>query len=143
FKFREAGIHVEYIPPSEEARLICNPVQIVQILVNLLNNAYDALKECDDKLMRIRVDESSPEVVAIEILDNGPGVPADLEEKIFAPFFSTKPVGNTGLGLSISMGIAHQHKGVLFYYREEDEWTCFCLQLPRHKVAGGEGQEAA
>ncbi|MCB0364477.1 MAG: HAMP domain-containing protein [Bdellovibrionaceae bacterium] len=143
FRFREAEIHIEHIPPTDQAQLKCNPVQIVQILVNLLNNAHDALNDQDDKQIKIRVDESSSEVVAIEVMDNGPGIQPEVEEKIFNPFFSTKPVGNTGLGLSISMGIAHQHKGVLFHYREDEEWTCFCLQLPRRKCTEGEGQEAA
>ena len=142
FRFRKSGIHIDYTPPSAEAVLHCNEVQIVQILVNLLNNAYDAVSELDEKKIVIKIDESSPQDLAISVLDNGSGVPEEIEEKVFQPFFSTKPVGNTGLGLSISLGIAHQHKGVLFCFREDD-WTCFCLQLPRAANKQTSDSEAA
>jgi signal transduction histidine kinase len=71
--------------------------------------------------------------IEIEIRDNGPGIPADLRDKIFMPFFTTKPAGEgTGLGLSLSYDIVvKQHAGDLTVHSEPGEYTAFRVTLPR------------
>ena len=70
-------------------------------------------------------------VHAVEVQDNGPGIPADLRSAIFDPFFTTKPVGRgTGLGLAISHKIAEEHGGTLTLCDTAVEGAAFCLELP-------------
>jgi signal transduction histidine kinase len=73
--------------------------------------------------------------IEIRIRDNGNGIPADIREKIFNPFFTTKPTGQgTGLGLSISYDIiVQQHRGEIKVETEEGEFTEFVVRLPRRE----------
>lgn len=69
--------------------------------------------------------------VQIQVSDTGCGIPGDVIDKIFDPFFSTKPVGKgTGLGLSVSLGIVQQHGGIMEVESEPDKGTCFTIVLP-------------
>lgn len=107
----------------------CRPYQISQVLLNLLNNAYDAVGSAPVKKVRI---EASYQAGGIEIsvTDSGPGVPLELREKIMQPFFTTKEVGKgVGLGLSISMGIIQAHNGK-FFLDNESLQTKFTVWLP-------------
>lgn len=107
----------------------CQKVQITQILINLLNNAFDACHKIKHPEVKIST-FAKDNYVFISVTDNGPGVPPELESKIMQPFFTTKPVGSgTGLGLSISLGIANAHKGFLYLDRNVSA-SCFVLKLP-------------
>lgn len=104
-------------------------VQIVQVIVNLLMNARDAVAPLPERwiTVRVKLDESTFEV---QIIDSGFGIPAEVVDKIMNPFFTTKPVDKgTGLGLSISKGIAEKHGGSLVYQLVEGH-TAFCLRVP-------------
>jgi two-component system sensor histidine kinase HupT/HoxJ len=106
-----------------------NPGHIQQIVMNLVQNAIDALADVRDPHITLRHMEQGERAVLM-VCDNGAGVAADHLEAIFDPFFTTKPVGKgTGLGLSISHKIAQEHGGDLRYYSIE-EGGCFCLDLP-------------
>jgi signal transduction histidine kinase len=74
------------------------------------------------------------DAVEIRIRDNGIGIPADIKDKLFQPFFTTKPTGEgTGLGLSISYDIVtQQHGGTITADSELDTFTEFTVRLPRH-----------
>lgn len=127
FKSNHILFIAEYAPFP--IRVTCQKVQITQILINLLNNAFDA---CHDvKNPQVKISASANENYAfISVTDNGPGVPPELESKLMQPFFTTKPVGSgTGLGLSISLGIAIAHKGFLYLDRNVSA-SCFVLKLP-------------
>ncbi|MCX4242919.1 PAS domain-containing sensor histidine kinase [Paraliomyxa miuraensis] len=108
----------------------CRAVQIVQILLNLLNNARDAVASCPSP--RIGIDVlAAEERVELRVLDSGPGVPPELRERIMEPFFTTKPVGSgTGIGLSIARSLAADNGGELRLDEDRAE-TCFVLVLPR------------
>jgi signal transduction histidine kinase len=114
------------------------PEEISRVFLNLLTNAFYAVTE---KAKRIGTD-FSPEItiktidkgnrVEIQICDNGDGVPESLHEKIFQPFFTTKPVGQgTGLGLSISRDIARAHSGDLYFETKQGEFAKFIVALPK------------
>jgi signal transduction histidine kinase len=113
-----------------------NPVQIEmdhnemkQVFINIVNNAIHAMPQ--GGTLRIRVGVLSAQQVAIEFADTGTGVPDDLRQKIFQPFFSTKSEGNgTGLGLSISERIVQSHGGTIQVESSEGRGAVFLVLLP-------------
>ena len=108
-----------------------DPDQLQQILVNLVTNASQALQS-RPKPRRIRISTyTKNERIFAVVEDNGPGVPAHLEQKIFEPFFTTKEVGvGTGLGLSIAHSIMTEHNGKIFYQTSSLGGAAFTLELP-------------
>ncbi len=112
-----------------EVQIECRPEQIVQILVNLLGNAHDAVEKLDERWVTLDI-EVTTKSVKIETVDSGKGIPKSIADKIMAPFFTTKDIGKgTGLGLSISKGIAEDHHGHLTYNAKSKN-TSFVLELP-------------
>lgn len=110
-------------------QLDCRPGQISQILMNLLQNATDAIGNGSRKRINIKASIQNHRIY-ISVSDTGSGIPENIKNKIMQPFFTTKEVGKgTGLGLSISMGIARQHHGNL-YLDNNSDLTCFILELP-------------
>jgi signal transduction histidine kinase len=125
----EIELKIEIDPKSI---IICYPSFISQVLLNLLNNAIDALDFSDVKVIEVRA-YSEKNWVNIAIIDSGPGVPKEIEKKIFDPFFTTKTIGKgTGLGLSISKGLIEVHEGKLLYERS-DSRTTFLIKLPSYE----------
>ncbi|MBX3017581.1 MAG: PAS domain S-box protein [Bdellovibrionaceae bacterium] len=113
-----------------DAAIYCDAVEIEQVIVNLLNNGIDAIKELPERWIRMEV-HSSPTGVTLRVVDAGKGISHDVEPKLFQPFFTTKPVGEgTGLGLSIVKGILDQHRASIRLNRAEKN-TCFELDFPR------------
>lgn len=98
---------------QESLEIDCRPTQISQVLLNLLNNAFDAVLESGNAAGYVKLSTSSKDdVVIFSVEDNGSGIEDKHAHKILAPFFTTKAVGKgTGLGLSISRGIVDSHKG--------------------------------
>lgn len=128
--FKVRGIELRRNEVSDELRVECQPVQISQVLLNLLNNASDAVEELEEKWVGLHVEESE-ESVRITVSDSGSGVPKALRSKLMDPFFTTKDIGKgTGLGLSISKGIIDSHNGKL-YLDETSKNTCFVIELPK------------
>jgi PAS domain S-box-containing protein len=110
--------------------VIVNPEEIQQVILNLILNAEQAMRAANRGGTLAVTTTSSDEMVTIEILDDGPGVPPALAGRVFEPFFSTKDVGEgTGLGLSIAIGIAEAHGGTLVLM-PSDKGACFRLSLP-------------
>ena len=99
-----------------------------QVFMNLLLNAFHAVREKGDVWIRTR---SGNNTVEVEIEDNGVGIPREHLKRIFEPFFTTKPVGQgTGLGLSISYGIIEQHQGKITVTSEPRKGSTFVVSLP-------------
>ncbi|MGL5195147.1 MAG: sensor histidine kinase, partial [Chroococcales cyanobacterium] len=133
-------------------KVTCYASQMNQVLMHLLNNAIDALKEvgmpCSETqaplhpstppMLRIQIttEQMEDEAIAIRIADNGPGIPESLQPQLFDPFFTTKPVGSgTGLGLSISYQVVvNQHKGQLLCYSSPGQGSEFVVQIPIHQL---------
>jgi len=106
----------------------CMPSQINQVLMNLLVNATQAISERGTIMIRTRRDGDG---VSIAIADTGIGMSAEVQAKIFDPFYTTKPVGQgTGLGLSVSYGIVEKHGGRIAVESKPGEGACFTVWLP-------------
>jgi C4-dicarboxylate-specific signal transduction histidine kinase len=108
-----------------------NAIQLEQIVINLLTNARDALREQDGARSIRLTTRRLEEAVRIVVADNGSGIPTELEERIFDPFFTTKEVGGgTGLGLSITYGIVTDHGGTISVGSAPGGGAAFTIELP-------------
>lgn len=111
------------------SEILCQETQMAQVLLNLINNAYDAVCTQTSPWVEVSV-EKTQEAVRISITDSGDGISSEIAEKIMQPFFTTKEVGvGTGLGLSISKGIVEMHNGH-FYLDQNCPNTRFVIELP-------------
>jgi signal transduction histidine kinase len=121
----------------------CYAGQLNQVFMNIINNAIDALDEHDAKrspeeirdypsTITITTKISNDQAIAVKIADNGSGIPEEVKEKLFNPFFTTKPVGKgTGLGLSISYQIiTEKHQGKIQCVSELGVGTEFWIEIP-------------
>ncbi|MEM6829616.1 MAG: ATP-binding protein [Bacteroidota bacterium] len=110
----------------------CFPGQLNQVFMNILNNAVQAMPE-DKKDAEITIyTEESKEGVSIRIKDNGVGIPDEIKDRIWEPFFTTKEVGvGTGLGMSITYGIIEKHGGKIDLTSEIGKGTEFVISLPK------------
>lgn len=137
-KFRKAQINlfIETIP--EDINLVCRPVQLSQVFLNLMNNAKDAIEELESKWIRLETNVQT-KWIEVRISDSGSGIPKDVALNLFQPFFTTKAVGKgTGLGLSISHKIILAHGGTLEVDHDHPN-TCFVIRLPYKAVEKQDG----
>ena len=104
-------------------------VQISQVVLNLINNASDAIEGSIDPWIKIQIKQND-KMWEISVIDSGKGIPKEVANKMMLPFYTTKAPGKgTGLGLSISHTILQNHKGQ-FWYDLNNGNTCFNLSLP-------------
>ncbi len=125
--------HTESVPESLEAKGDSN--QIMQVFINLVQNAIDAVqskKYPEGETPSIVISaQSKGDKVQLIVRDNGPGIPEEVAQKIFDPFFTTKDVGQgMGLGLSISNRIIIEHNGQILFESELGIFTEFTLEFP-------------
>lgn len=149
FRLDNIAVTVQLAPGLP--KVLCRQDQLEQVLINLLQNARDAVTEKRRRSganlpgrIRIEAVREAPAgalpTVRIDVSDNGGGVPADIMDRVFQPFFTTKPPGKgTGLGLSVSFGIIRDHGGSLSV-RNGPEGAVFSIRLPAE--AGGGDAEA-
>jgi len=133
-----ADFKTEFDKKLPKARVI--PQDIGRVLLNLINNAFyaasvktrHALSQQEDKPLVTLTTKNLGDSIEISVKDNGNGIPADIKEKIFQPFFTTKPTGEgTGLGLSMSYDIITKgHGGKLEVETKEGEGTTFLINIP-------------
>jgi two-component system NtrC family sensor kinase len=123
----EARIDVEADLPMPDI----DPNQIQQVFVNLIHNAAQAIALAGRPgIVTVRA-RPWLDGVAVDVIDDGPGMSEALASQVFEPFFTTKPEGEgTGLGLSISQGIVREHGGRILLSTEEDRGSTFTVQLP-------------
>lgn len=130
-KFINNGTAMDVKFAPAEAMVFCRPVEISQVILNLVNNSYQATSSFTHPWIRIEVIEAD-NMHRIVISDCGEGISPLVRKKLFQPFFTTKDVGiGTGLGLSISRGIIEEHQGKL-YYQEDAPNTTFVIELPMY-----------
>ncbi|MCB0420262.1 MAG: HAMP domain-containing histidine kinase [Bdellovibrionales bacterium] len=121
-KFNFNQIRFEIISEFDQTPFWGRYVQVYQIIVNLVSNALDAIESCPEKFIAIEVDKDESGFICISVIDSGLGIPIEIEEKVFNPFFTTKPVGKgTGLGLSIAAGIMAEHGGNIYIDRAHND----------------------
>ncbi|MCX8044541.1 MAG: response regulator [Desulfobacterota bacterium] len=107
--------------------VIGNAAELREVLVNLINNAIDAMPNGGDIYIDATLIDDS---VQISVTDTGPGIPESIRDRLFDPFFTTKDIGSTGLGLSISYGIIKRHHGMLEVTSPPGSGARFCITLP-------------
>lgn len=128
-KFQSHGIQFTISEISDSLTVECRSHEIMQVLVNLLNNSYDAIVTKTQKWIRIDVQQKGDQV-EVAVTDCGSGIPAPIVDKLFMPFFSTKKVQyGTGLGLSISRNLIQRHQGKL-EYQSNSPFTRFVVTIP-------------
>lgn len=105
-------------------------IEISRVLLNLFNNAIDAIESADERWIKISA-KNEKDYLEIEVTDSGKGIPLEIQNKIFQPFFTSKEIGKgTGLGLSLSMAIIKNHNGELSL-NTKNENTTFVIKLPK------------
>lgn len=139
------NIHLQLNLTEAENTVFMDPAQLEQVVMNLVLNARDAMQSkggtltittlrCTytKELLPLPEREELPhgECVCLVVEDTGDGIPAEIRERIFEPFFSTKGVGNTGLGLATVYGIVRQNKGFITVESEVGVGTRFTVVLP-------------
>lgn len=131
-QMRLRNISVEIIKNYKEELIInCRSVEISQVLLNLLNNSNDAISGSSDKWIKLIITDTDQHI-EIHVIDSGAGIPAEIQDKIMQPFFTTKSIGKgTGLGLSISHGIIESHQG-RFFIDSSCSNTKFTVILPKN-----------
>jgi two-component system NtrC family sensor kinase len=128
------GIRLKRELPGTPVNVIADAARLQQVLLNLLNNAMDAVIQrhgTEGGSISIRLAAEDNGTATIEIGDNGTGIAPDNIKKVFTPFFTTKPVGQgTGLGLSVCYGIIRQMGGKMEVSSTVDQGTEFSILLP-------------
>ena len=111
--------------------IVADQLQIQQVMLNLLRNGVDSMKESapEDRQLRMNAYCPASDEVRIDIIDRGQGVPEDIKDSLFDPFFSTKSDG-MGMGLAICQTIAKAHSGRLSFLNNPEIGTTFSISLP-------------
>lgn len=134
-------IDLEMDVPEDLPIIKCRSQQIQQVIINLINNARYALNQKYpdyDKNKRLSIkaaafDKDGKRWVRITVSDTGPGIPDEVRDRMFEPFYSTRPRDKcTGLGLCVSLGIVKSHHGTLSVETKVGEWTRFYMDIPTH-----------
>ena len=134
------AIHLEVDLPTDLPLAFCDPPQIEQVLLALIQNAIDAMPKGGNLWIQGRLDSHKAEL-ELQVRDDGMGIPAEILSQIFEPFLTTKESGHgVGLGLAISRSIIEQHNGKIEVQSEAGKGTNFTLTLPvvQSRVGGEE-----
>jgi signal transduction histidine kinase len=133
YELRSDNVEVVVQVADDIPVLWADPHQLHQVLVNLVNNAHQAMRR-QARPKRITVTgrhDADGGRVLVEVADTGPGIPVAIQERIFEPFFTTKVAGEgTGLGLSLCRGIVDEHGGTLTIASASEAGTTFRIDLP-------------
>jgi C4-dicarboxylate-specific signal transduction histidine kinase len=129
-RFKNHQIKLEVVDIPKNLNLQCRRVQISQVLLNLLNNSFDAISKHPAPWVKITVEEELSNILII-VTDSGRGISPEVRHRIMEPFFTTKGVGKgTGLGLSLSKGLIEGHNGELLLDPHSNH-TRFIIRLPK------------
>lgn len=123
--------NISFHPPLRDAMVFCDPEKMEIVFVNLIVNAIQAIgKEEGHISIEISEDSADANFVLINVSDSGPGIPKEIQDKIFEPLFTTKQVG-TGLGLSSCKNIIMQHGGTI-QIQSSDKGATFAIRIPKN-----------
>jgi two-component system NtrC family sensor kinase len=133
YQLRVDSVQVHLDLADELPVLWADGHQLHQVIVNLISNAYQAMRESPGprRLAISTRHDLRAARVALEVTDNGPGIPAEIQRRIFEPFFTTKPADQgTGLGLSLCQGVVEAHEGSIGLTSQPGAGTTFRIELP-------------
>jgi signal transduction histidine kinase len=118
----------------ELPRVLGDPVQLQQVLLNLVINAFDAMHTTPNEQRRVEIASrrTDGEMVEVSVRDHGPGLPAEAPSRVFERFYSTKRDG-MGMGLAIARSIVAAHAGTLGARNADGGGARFCFRIPMHK----------
>lgn len=115
--------------PNLQSAIVGQKVQLSQVLLNLISNSVDAISNQEDPWIKVEFAQNI-NFLTIKIIDSGNGIPIEIQQKIFNPFFTTKEVGKgTGLGLSLCHTIMDKNNGNI-YIDNNNPNTCFVIEIP-------------
>ena len=140
YELRVRGIEVTRDYDEQIPETMADAHQLQQVFLNLVTNAEQAMEKSPRESQRLIVrTRRTGAVIRIDVEDTGPGIPPNLLERIFNPFFTTKPTGSgTGLGLSISLGIVREHEGRIWAENAPQGGARFIVEVPivTHRASG-------
>ena len=130
YKLRKANVEVVRQFDASLPHICARGSELNQVWTNLIDNAIDAMKAKGKGVLTLRTSRNRNDAV-VDVIDDGPGIPPDVQPRIFDPFFTTKGVGEgSGLGLDIARRIVKtRHKGEIRFESKPGE-TCFEVRLP-------------
>lgn len=142
---KQASVEIDVTLPPNLKTVVCDHNRVTQVLVNLLINARDAMQPKGGTVRvtfwQLPATGEVAEQFAFAVHDSGHGIPPVALERIFDPFFSTKPNGQgTGLGLFIAQGIVRQHHGRIWAENNPEGGATFTVVLPQRQAALGSVQ---
>jgi two-component system NtrC family sensor kinase len=124
------NIHLKLNLKKDIPSVIGDKGQLQQVLLNIINNAIDAVEK--GGLIEVFTDIKDENAIRVSVRDNGYGIPEDIIKHIFEPFFTTKEKGKgTGLGLSISYGIMRKMGGIILVESKNGNGTTFIVEIPQ------------
>lgn len=126
---RERGIKSIFEFGADSGMVVADRVQIQQVLINLMRNAMEAMRDSPRRELVVRTRPVSAERMLVEVEDTGPGISDEIASQLFQPFVTTKP-GGMGIGLSISKRIIESHGGELTVARNKAGGATFTFTLP-------------
>ena len=135
---RQLGVEVSRVGDADAVAVLGDDVRLEQVFINLMRNALDALAGRDNPLMRLGVEFTHDATnVAVTVSDNGPGIPPEVAQHLFEPFYTTKASGGgLGLGLTISLVIVRAMGGELTVHNNPEGGATFTAILPRYREQG-------
>jgi two-component system sensor histidine kinase DctS len=135
---RKLGVRVESRIPAGLPQVLCDRTMVEQVLLNLARNAMQAMDEAHVAqpalLLQVQLlagREGAKRWLAFSVADCGPGIPEEVRQQLFTPFFTTKAEG-MGLGLSLCRTVVEQHGGQLMFEANRPQGTIFRFTLPAH-----------
>jgi len=130
FKLKKNKVQVDLRLANDLPDLFADSVQIQQIFVNLLKNAYQAVQRQEDKRIAVETQREG-DWIRFSVRDNGVGIPQRHLARVFDPFFTTRQMGEgVGLGLSVAYGIVKEHNGEIVLNSQENKGTEVVVRLP-------------
>jgi two-component system sensor kinase FixL len=126
---RELGVRSKFEFDSNDDPVLVDRVQIQQVLINVMRNAVEAMRDSERRELRVRTSNPEAHQLSVSIADTGPGIAEEIAAQLFQPFVTTK-AGGMGIGLSISRRIIESHGGQLRVERNEAGGATFTFTLP-------------
>jgi two-component system, LuxR family, sensor kinase FixL len=126
---RERGVQTTFDFARGADLVLVDRVQVQQVLINLMRNAMEAMRDSARRELTVRVAPNAKGEITIEVADTGPGIAEDIAAQLFQPFITTKP-GGMGIGLSISRRIVESHGGRISVERNVEGGATFRFTLP-------------